>query len=125
MRGFLDSDHIPDPEAPKNMVQIWGEDVMEFANEIGAKQFYYTGVSHGTAAGWYIAFHQPHRLKALAAVSGVARHMIDRSKAPTFDDGIAGNEEKLRRVSWNTFYPTKDPVRLKHAKHAGMSISRL
>jgi pimeloyl-ACP methyl ester carboxylesterase len=115
MRGHLESDHIPESETPDNWAQMYSEDLLAFADAIGAKQFYYTGVSHGCIAGWYIAFHQPERLKAFAATSGVVRFTEPGGRPvglPDFGSHIAGNREELRKVSWNTFYPTKDPKRL-------------
>lgn len=115
MRGYGESDHIFDTE-PRDMIKVWGEDVLAFADAIGAERFYYSGVSHGCFAGWYIAFHQPHRLLGFAATSGVTQ--FTPPGRPPFPqhkldlDSIVGNREALEKMAWNTFYPTKDPKRL-------------
>lgn len=119
MRGYGESDHIYDRE-PRDMVKVWGEDVLAFADAIGAEKFYYTGVSHGCFAGWYIAFNQPHRLLGFAATSGICRFRppTDNTGVPPrrftdIDwDKIVGNREELAKMSWNTFEPTRDPERL-------------
>lgn len=118
MRGYGESEHIFD-STPRNWVQVWAEDVLAFAQAIGAKQFYYSGVSHGCFAGWYIAFHKPEALKGFAAASGVTQYDFLNGKKPVplrnpdMDwDNIVGNSERLEKMAWNTFYPTKNPKRL-------------
>jgi pimeloyl-ACP methyl ester carboxylesterase len=114
MRGYGESDHIFDP-TPQDWIKVWGEDVLAFADEIGAGRFYYTGVSHGSAAGWYTAFHRPQRLRGFVAASGVTQLKFPGTLAgrPEPDlDKIVGNREELAKISWDTFYPTKDTRRL-------------
>ena len=115
MRGYGESEHIFDDE-PRDWIKIWGEDVLAFADALGAKQFYYTGVSHGCFAGWYTAFNAPHRLKAFAATSGSTQFVKPGERPfPTREinwDNVVGNREELSKMAWNTFYPTKDPKRL-------------
>lgn len=135
MRGYGESEHIFD-STPKNWVQVWAEDVLAFAQAIGAKQFYYTGVSHGCFAGWYIAFHSPEVLKGFAATSGVTQYdFLDHQQfVPLRDtgkdwDSIVGNSEKLGKMAWNTFYPTKNPKRLARREvckkeHLGILMGR-
>lgn len=60
---------ITDP-TPRNYNAIWGEDIIHFAVAMGIPSFYYTGVSHGSFAGWHIAFHRPELLKVFACVDG-------------------------------------------------------
>jgi pimeloyl-ACP methyl ester carboxylesterase len=112
MRGYGESDHVFDA-TPQDWIKVWGEDVLAFADAIGAEQFYYTGVSHGCAAGWYTAFHQPHRLRGFAATSGVTQMTMPAVVQRKLDlDKIVGNREELAKIAWNTFYPSKDPKRL-------------
>jgi pimeloyl-ACP methyl ester carboxylesterase len=115
MRGYGESDHVFELE--RDWVRMWGEDLLAFADAIGAPRFYYTGISHGGAAGWYTAFHHPARLIGFAPMSSAATFTVPGVK-PIFPrrnldlDRIAGNREALAKISWNTFYPTKDPKRL-------------
>ncbi len=115
MRGYGESEHIFD-ETPQDWISVWGQDVLAFADAIGAQKFYYSGVSHGCFAGWYIAFHQPERLLGFAATSGVAQFItpgqLPIPKRNLDFDKILGNREALSAMSWNTFYSTKDEKRL-------------
>lgn len=115
-RGFGESDHCFDPE-PQNWIKTWGEDLLAFADALGAEQFYYTGISHGTLAGWYVAFHQPGRLKGFVAASGIPLFTEPGAPLPIsipqcFKDGIIGNREALKKLAWDTHYPSNDPARL-------------
>ncbi len=117
MRGFGASDHVH-AEQPADWVRVWGEDLLAFADGIGAERFYYTGVSHGTLAGWYVAMHAPHRLRAFAAVSGLPLFSPPGAPLPIqlpqwYEEGIVGNREALKKMAWDLWYPTNDPARLK------------
>jgi pimeloyl-ACP methyl ester carboxylesterase len=134
MRGYGESTHIFDPE-PKDYATIWGEDVLAFADAIGAKTFFYSGVSHGCWAGWYIAFHHPERLRGFASTSGccvfIPREM--RKAVPPRPEmdytKVVGDREALAKIAWNTFEPTEDPVRLarraaRHEEHIDILMGR-
>lgn len=119
MRGFGKSTHVFDSR-PQDWAQVWGADLLAFADAIGAKRFYYTGISHGTLAGWYTAFHCPERLRGFAAVSGVPVFTPPGAPCPVsmgYREGMEGNREKLKEISWYATYPTKDPRRLAHRQH--------
>ena len=115
MRGYGESDHIFEPN--QDYAKIWGEDLLSFADTIGAERFYYTGISHGTIAGWYTALHQPQRLIAFAPSSGAAPY-TKPGTAPLFPRGninldeVVGSREALSKMSWDTHYPTKNEKRL-------------
>jgi len=115
MRGFGESEHVFGQQ-PEDWTKVWGEDLLAFADAIGAEQFYYTGVSHGTIPGWYAAFHHPHRLKGFVAVSGgVPKFTKPGEPSPVqvrYWEGLVGNREELKKIGWDTPYPTKDPKRL-------------
>jgi pimeloyl-ACP methyl ester carboxylesterase len=117
MRGYGESGHVYD-NFERDWVSVWGEDVLAFAEAKGIKQFYYSGVSHGCWAGWYISLHKPEMLKGFVAASGVVQFTppnSSRTFPPKKDmdlDTLIGNREALRKISWNTFYPTKDLKRL-------------
>lgn len=121
MRGYGQSGVVEEPYE-RDWTKVWGEDVLAFAEAVGAKQFYYSGVSHGCWAGWYIALHKPEVLRGFAATSGVVQFIPPSAKA-TFRppvganiDRLVGNSEELAKISWNTFYPTNDTVRLTRRK---------
>ena len=50
MRGYGESEHIFD-QTKRDYAKIWGEDLMAFAEVMGIKSFYYTGISHGNCSG--------------------------------------------------------------------------
>lgn len=113
MRGYGESEHVSD-DYRRDWIPIWGEDVLAFAEAKGIEQFYYSGVSHGVWAGWYIALHKPEVLKGFVSTSGIPMFTpIDRGPAwdKNYDD-IVGNRDELRKLSWNTFYPTHNTKRL-------------
>jgi len=114
MRGFGESDHIYCSDSC-DWARVWGEDLVAFADAIGAERYYYTGISHGTLAGWYTAFFFPERLRGFAAVSGVPVFTPPGAPCPVsmgFEDGMLGNSERLKKISWHATYPTNNPQRL-------------
>jgi pimeloyl-ACP methyl ester carboxylesterase len=114
MPGYGESDHCFDP-TPQDWVKAWGEDTLQFADAIGAERFYYTGISHGAWPGWYIAFHQPERLLGLAAVSSLPLYFAPGQPLPLpklYKDDLVGNPWEIRKLSWHSVFPTKDPKRL-------------
>ncbi len=115
MRGYGKSTHITDP-TPRNYNEIWGEDVIRFAEVMGIPSFYYTGVSHGNVAGWHIAFHRPELLRGFVCCDGIVQFR-DMSKVtgprPARDpDELVGNREALWNMAWNETWPTNNPQRL-------------
>lgn len=135
MRGYGESDHIYDSE-PKNYTKIWGEDVIAFAEVMGIESFYYSGISHGNWAGWYIAFHRPKLLRGFVCCDGIAQF---RKKEPggvkpmlyeeSKIDQIVGNREKLEAMAWTENWPTNHPDRLEkraknHAEHLELLMNR-
>ena len=135
MRGYGESTHIFD-ETPKDYTKIWGEDVIHFAEAMGIKSFYYTGISHGNWAGWYIAFHRPELLRGFVCVDGICQYRDKeemearmRSLAPFDVDAVVGNEEVLEKMAWMENWPTDDPRRLakraaNHAEHLQILMGR-
>lgn len=114
MRGYNQSSHIFDTE-PKDYATIWSEDVIAFAKAMGIPSFYYTGVSHGNIAGWYIAFHHPELLRGFVCVDGTAFYKPTPPVIPRQSNGIekmAGNRELLKTIAWNEEWPTQNPQRL-------------
>lgn len=133
MRGYGGSDHVFCPKG-LDWVALWGNDLLLFADALGIDRFYYTGISHGTLAGWYIAMHRPERLYALAAISGLPLFSAPGQPLPIklpqwYENGIIGNREKLEKMAWNLWYPTKDPARLQrrtlcHKEHLEILAAR-
>lgn len=135
MRGYGQSSHITDP-TPKDYNAIWGEDVIAFAGAMGIERFYYTGISHGNWAGWYIAFHRPELLRGFVCVDGIAQYMVLPAGAlprtPGYDPEIEeriGSYEKLSEIAWMEHWPTRDPRRLarriaNHEEHTRILMDR-
>jgi len=119
-RGYGDSEHIFQ-EIPDNYAKIWGEDVIAFAQAMGIERFYYSGVSHGNWAGWYIAFFRPELLRGFVCCDGIAQYREpNRNAAPGYGrlpvDEIVGNREALAKMAWIERWPTENPGRLKRRK---------
>lgn len=117
MRGYGDSEHVYD-NFEREWATIWGEDVLAFADAKGIDQFYYSGISHGCFAGWYIALNKPEVLKGFAAVSGVLQFTPPNAgkvfpPMQTIDwDSMVGNREALSKMSWDSFYPSDNEKRM-------------
>lgn len=121
MRGYGESEHIFDAE-PKDYTKIWGEDVIFFAEAMGIPNFYYTGVSHGNWAGWYIAFHRPELLRGFVCCDGIAqfRGKSETRPAPPHSavnwDETVGNPEALENLAWAEHWPTENLQRLERRR---------
>lgn len=133
-RGFAGSEHIFDPQ-PRDYSAVWGRDVIAFAEALGIDRFYYTGVSHGNAAGWYIAFHRPELLRGFVCCDGIPRYQAPNaaprgSKRPEGDlDAMLGNREALDKIAWMEPWPTQNPARLarrarNHEEHLQILLER-
>jgi pimeloyl-ACP methyl ester carboxylesterase len=121
MRGYGQSDHIFDTER-RDYAKIWGEDLIGFAEAMGIKQFYYTGISHGNWASWYIAFNRPELIKAYVCCDGIVQYHENRQlpapllKMQQSAKDYVGNRELLSKVAWIEKWPTENPQRLKRRK---------
>lgn len=114
LRGSGESEHIFDSE-PRDYVKIWGEDIIAFAREMGIEKFYYSGISHGNWAGWYIALHRPELLLGFAAFSGIVQFGLSWTpapKKPVDASQLVGNREALDAMAWAEPWPTWDPERI-------------
>ena len=115
-RGYGESEHILDTK-PRNYAKVWGEDVISFAEAMGIDSFYYSGVSHGNWAGWYISFFKPELLRGFVCCDGIAQfRSFDRNAMIehmfSCIDQIVGNREELRKIAWIEKWPTNNPQRL-------------
>ena len=133
-RGYGESTHNYDP-TPQDYTTIWGEDVASFAKAMGIQSFYYTGISHGNWAGWYLALNHPEMLRGFACGNGIAqfRSPNDRTPVPPRPienlDEIVGNREALEKMAWQESWPTQNPERLmrreqNHKEHLEILMHR-
>jgi len=132
MRGYGESDHVFD-ETPRNYTKIWGEDLVAFAAAMGISSFYYTGISHGNWAGWYVSFFHPELLRGFVCCDGIAQfHREDGNAIPRsamHADTIVGNREALGKMAWMETWPTMNPQRLarrakNHEEHLEILLRR-
>lgn len=104
-RGYGASTHIFDP-TPRDYTTIWGKDVAAFAEAVGINSFYYTGISHGNWAGWYLALNRPELLRGFACGNGIAQFRAPDARTPVpprpeLDlDRVVGNREALEKMAW-------------------------
>ncbi|MBR5755835.1 MAG: alpha/beta hydrolase, partial [Erysipelotrichaceae bacterium] len=118
MRGYGESEHIYD-QTRRDYAKIWAEDLMAFAEAMGIESFYYTGISHGNWAPWYIAFHKPELIRAYVCCDGITQYHEQRDlPAPLArmrDNAkdFVGNVELLKKTAWWEGWPTEDPERLR------------
>ena len=121
MRGYGESEHIFD-ESLKDYAEVWGKDLIAFAETMGIKSFYYTGISHGNWAAWYTAFNRPEMIKAYACVDGIVQYHEDKDipgplkKMRDEAEKYVGNKELLSKAAWIETWPTNNPDRLKRRK---------
>ena len=133
-RGYGASTHIFDP-TPRDYTTIWGEDVAAFAEAMGIKSFYYTGISHGNWAGWYLALNRPELLRGFACGNGIAQFRGPDVRTPVpprpeLDlDRVVGNREALEKMAWMENWPTENSERLRrraqnHEEHLQILLNR-
>ena len=133
-RGYGASTHIFDP-TPRDYTTIWGKDVAAFAEAMGINSFYYTGISHGNWAGWYLALNRPELLRGFACGNGIAQFRGPDARTPVpprpeLDlDRVVGNREALEKMAWMENWPTNNPDRLRrragnHKEHLQILSNR-
>lgn len=133
-RGYGASTHIFDP-TPRDYTTIWGKDVAAFAEAMGINSFYYTGISHGNWAGWYLALNRPELLRGFACGNGIAQFRDPDARTPVpprpeLDlDRVVGNREALEKMAWMENWPTNNPARLRrragnHKEHLQILLNR-
>ena len=133
-RGYGASTHIFDP-TPRDYTTIWGKDVAAFAEAMGINSFYYTGISHGNWAGWYLALNRPELLRGFACGNGIAQFCDPDARTPVpprpeLDlDRVVGNREALEKMAWMENWPTNNPDRLRrragnHKEHLQILLNR-
>ena len=133
-RGYGTSTHIFDP-TPRDYTTVWGKDVAAFAEAMGINSFYYTGISHGNWAGWYLALNRPELLRGFACGNGIAQFRDPDARTPVpprpeLDlDRVVGNREALEKMAWMENWPTNNPDRLRrragnHKEHLQILLNR-
>ena len=133
-RGYGASTHIFDP-TPRDYTTIWGKDVAAFAEAMGINSFYYTGISHGNWAGWYLALNRPELLRGFACGNGIAQFRGPDARTPVpprpeLDlDRVVGNREALEKMAWMENWPTESSERLRrraqnHEEHLQILLNR-
>ena len=133
-RGYGASTHIFDP-TPRDYTSIWGKDVAAFAEAMGINSFYYTGISHGNWAGWYLVLNRPELLRGFACGNGIAQFRGPDARTPVpprpeLDlDRVVGNREALEKMAWMENWPTNNPDRLRrragnHKEHLQILLNR-
>ena len=133
-RGYGASTHIFDP-TPRDYTTIWGKDVAAFAEAMGINSFYYTGISHGNWAGWYLALNRPELLRGFACGNGIAQFRDPDARTPVpprpeLDlDRVVGNREALEKMAWMENWPTENSERLRrraqnHEEHLQILLNR-
>ena len=133
-RGYGASTHIFDP-TPRDYTTIWGKDVAAFAEAMGINSFYYTGISHGNWAGWYLALNRPELLRGFACGNGIAQFRGPDARTPVpprpeLDlDRVVGNREALEKMAWMENWPTENSERLRrraqnHEEHLQILLNR-
>ena len=134
-RGYAGSQHIFDPE-PQDYTKIWGEDVVAFAKTMGISNFFYSGISHGNWAGWYIAFHYPELLRGFVCCDGICQYKSEKTgNMPQIQrnwmdiENTVGNRDALEKIAWQETWPTQNTGRLKrraenHQEHLNILLDR-
>lgn len=133
MRGYGKSTHITDP-TPRDYTKIWGQDLLAFAQAMDIPSFYYTGISHGNFAGWYLAFHHPEVLRGFVCCDGIVQYRRPaQGHASTMArpdaEQLVGNREALEKTAWMEPWPTQNPQRLarraaNHQEHTEILMGR-
>lgn len=48
--------------------EIWADDAVAVANQLGIDKFFYVGSSHGAGIGWYLCVRHPERLRGFFGI---------------------------------------------------------
>lgn len=100
-RGFGRSTHVTE-DYGEHWYDMFAEDVVAFADEMGIDRFVYSGASHGAGAGWHLMLNHPERVICFfATVAGP--HNIDEGKVSVRALGLQG-----KGIKHCFHYPTDD-----------------
>ena len=67
LRGFAPSSYIEEDYGDE-WYNIFADDVVAVADELGIDKFIYMGASHGAGVGWHLNLRHPERVSAFVAV---------------------------------------------------------
>ncbi len=124
LRGFAPSSYVTEDYGDA-WYDVFAGDVVCLADQLGLKQFYYMGASHGAGVGWHLLWRYADRIRAFIAVvpgphslaEGVMsyRQMLMQgliSAPPPFDPPIdhdpAREERRRVRKAWLDKLPEAD-----------------
>ena len=69
IRGYKPSSTVVDNYGTK-WYDVWAKDVLDFADAMNIKSFFYTGFSHGAGIGWHLCKIAPERIKGFFSIAG-------------------------------------------------------
>ena len=67
LRGFAPSGYVTEDYGDA-WYDVFADDVIRLADQIGSGRFCYLGASHGAGVGWHLALRHPERVAAFAAL---------------------------------------------------------
>ena len=125
LRGFAPSDYVTE-DYGDGWYDVFADDVVRLADELGAGRFCYLGASHGAGVGWHLTLRHPERVQAFAAIvpgphslaEGAMsyRQMLMQgliSAPPPFDPPVdsdpARETRRQKRQAWLNSLPEADP----------------
>ena len=67
LRGFAPSSYVTEDYGDA-WYDVFADDVVKLADELGLERFIYMGASHGAGVGWHLVLRHPERVSAFVAV---------------------------------------------------------
>ena len=125
LRGFAPSSYVTE-DYGKKWYDMFSEDVIELADQLGFDKFTYMGASHGAGLGWHLVLNHPDRVNAFVAVVP-GPHSIDEGAMslrqmviqgiieapppfdPPIDNDNARSIRRKEREDWLAGLPEADP----------------
>ena len=125
LRGFAPSSYVTEDYGDA-WYDVFADDVIRLADQLGIREFSYLGASHGAGVGWHLLLRHPERVRAfIAMVPGPHslaegtmsyRQMLAQgliSAPPPFDPPIdhdpAREARRRKREEWLQSRPEADP----------------
>ena len=125
LRGFAPSSYVTEDYGEK-WYDIFADDVICLADEIGVSRFDYMGASHGAGVGWHLVLRHPDRVNAFVAVVPGPHSLKEGAMSyrqmlmqglieapPPFDppinDDPARELRRKEREKWLSSLPDADP----------------
>lgn len=76
----------------------WGQDIYDFAKQLGVKRFHYMGKCHGTIPGWWLAKNHPEVLIDFYSFF-LGPHTKPANSKVWIDSLSCGNPQKMIKLS--------------------------